>query len=416
MDTLVLSKKEWRGCVAAQPSKSVLHRALICSAFSNEKTEVSGFSSSEDISATVNALKALGAGIKDDGRSFYVSPVSSFVSPVTIFCKESGSTLRFLLPVVGAIGLECTFSGEGKLPFRPIKDLIFCLEKNGMTFDGDRLPIKVGGKLMSGNYTINAGVSSQYISGLLIALSLLDGNSRLNTADPPVSAGYIGLTERVLSSFGAKIAKSDGLFDISGIGRFVSPGKYTVEGDYSSAACFLCAGALPGGNVTVTGLDPTSFQPDRKLLSILEKMGARVKIHDDTVNVSYGQLYPTNCSLDDCPDLLPVLAVTALAANGKSVFEKVGRLRNKESDRLAATKELICELGGKAEYDGDCFYVYPGILSGGTVSPKKDHRLVMAAALASTLCPVKIYETDAVCKSYPDFLSDLEIIRNGVNV
>jgi len=361
------------GTVAAIPSKSQAHRYLICAAFADVPTELYCPDTNRDIEATADCLRALGADIIRTETGYTVIPAGFIPVQADLNCCESGSTLRFLLPVAGALGVDATFHLAGRLPQRPLSPLWEEMERMGCHLSRPTAnTVRCTGRLKQGAYSIDGSVSSQYITGLLFALSLL-GDSVLEITGRIESKPYIDITKKALTLFGAP--------------QFRSPGKLEVEGDWSNGAFWLAAKAL-GNQLTVTGLSEASPQGDRAVADILPllEQGAPV------------------VSAADIPDLVPILAVTAAAKNG-AVFTDIQRLRLKESDRAATTVAMLQALGGNAQATESTLTVYGTGLTGGTVDSANDHRIAMAAAVASTVCvaPVTILGSECVKKSYPKF-------------
>ncbi len=408
-----------QGTLTAPGSKSFTHRALIAAALSTEPTQLSKASDAEDIAATRRCLEALGAHSEQQGDDLWVEPISTTVGdaePLLFDCGESGSTLRFLLPVAGALGRTAHFTGSGRLPERPLKDLMSCLRANGMSFSSPHLPFTASGQLQPGFFELPGNVSSQFVSGLLFALPLLAGSSTIRLISSLQSSGYVDMTRQVLEAFGVQcVATSDSCYEISGRQHFRSPRCFTVEGDWSSAAFFLAAGAL-GGPVTVKGLKADSLQGDRHVLTLLRDFGARVSECKGEVTVATSeseQLFSDNLSIDlsDIPDLLPALAVVAATAQGHTTFTNAGRLRLKESDRLESTAALLRALGAQVLPEGDTLSVVGGRPpAGGSVESFGDHRIVMAAAMAAAACEgiVSVTAPWSVAKSYKRFYGDYQ--------
>jgi len=369
------------GTIKAIPSKSQAHRALICAALADEPTNIICEGTSKDIQATESCLLALKAGGEDD---------------VYLPCGESGSTFRFLLPIVGALGRKVSFILEGRLPERPLSPLYEELVRHGCNLSplGSN-PFAIEGKLTPGSYTLDAGVSSQFISGLLFALPLLDGDSNLKLTGSVESFPYIELTFAMLEMFGIKVDFEDMFFSIPGGQKYRSPGTIHIEGDWSNAAFWLCAGLIPGNEIFVSGLDMNSKQGDKAVLEILERFGS--------------DLHGIEIDAADIPDLVPILSVIAAAAKGTTVIHSAGRLRTKESDRLAAVTDMLGSLGADIRETGDGLIIRGGKpLTGGVISSWGDHRIVMSAAIAAVLCaePVVIQGAEAVEKSYPTFFEE----------
>ena len=363
-----------RGAITVIPSKSQAHRYLICAAFAYTPTTLICPETNRDIEATADCLNALGADIQRTETEYRIDPISAIPEKTVLNCCESGSTLRFMLPIAGALGVDAIFRMEGRLPSRPLSPLWEEMERMGCILTRPTADtIRCRGKLLPGNYSINGGVSSQYITGLLFALPLINGKTFLEITGKLESRPYVTMTHSAIDRFHYPHSPS--------------PGKILVEGDWSNGAFFLAANAL-GNDVTVSNLDPDSPQGDRAVVEILNSLNA------GTPTVSAG----------DIPDLVPILAVVAAARYG-AVFTDIRRLRLKESDRVATVVEMLENLGGKAEATENTLTVFGTGLKGGTVSSHNDHRIAMAAAIASTVCsaPVIINGAEAVNKSYPRF-------------
>ena len=385
MDICITPKKLY-GNINAIPSKSQAHRMLICAAFSDQPTTLICPETNRDIEATANCLTALGAGITWLSNGYRVKPIEEVPFRASLPCQDSGSTLRFLLPIAGALGVDTVFQMTGRLPQRPLTPLWEEMERMGCTLTRPTADtIRCTGRLRSGEYAINGTVSSQFITGLLFALSLLPGQSRLQVLGKLESAPYVSMTLAAMERFG--ISCNDYCFP--GNGRFHSPGTVTVEGDWSNAAFFLAAQAL-GSPIQVGNLNPDSPQGDRVCARLLPELKDKLTI-----------------SAADIPDLVPILAVTA-AANQGAVFTDISRLRLKESDRVASVMDMLRALGGQAEANDTTLTVYGTGLHGGTVDSHNDHRIAMSAAIAATVCdsPVTILGAQCVEKSYPKFFTD----------
>ena len=372
-----------RGDINIIPSKSQAHRLLICAAFSDKPTRLRCPDTNRDIEATVDCLNALGAEITRTEWGYSISPVSDLPETALLNCWESGSTLRFMLPVTGALGVDTIFQMAGRLPQRPLSPLWEEMERMGCTLSRPSSDtIRCTGKLKPGAYTIDGGVSSQYITGLLLALSLMEEGSRLTITGKVESKPYIDLTRNALSLFGA---------DPEHPGRqgLRSPGSLDVEGDWSNGAFFLAANAL-GSALSIHGLNPESTQGDRAVAALLPALEENITV-----------------SAADIPDLVPILSVVAACKRG-AVFTDIRRLRLKESDRVASVIAMLESLGGKAEATEDTLTVFGTGLLGGTVNAVNDHRIAMSAAIAATVCeePVTILGAECVKKSYPQFWNE----------
>ena len=378
---LTLHPRPLRGDITVIPSKSQAHRLLICAAFADQPTSLVCGETNADIEATADCLRALGAGILRTESGYTVFPIASVPEQATLPCGESGSTLRFLLPVAGALGVDATFRMEGRLPQRPLSPLWEEMERMGCRLSRPTgNTIRCLGKLKSGVYSIDGGVSSQFITGLLFAHTIL-GGCQLTVTGRLESKPYVDLTKAALTLFEGHH----------------SPGTVTVEGDWSNGAFWLAANAL-GSELSVHGLRDDSAQGDRAVVEILRQLDGGI---------------PT-VSAADIPDLVPILAVCAAAKRG-AVFTDIRRLRLKESDRVASVIAMIENLGGQAEADDNTLTVYGTGLRGGIVDAVNDHRIAMAAAIAVTACYEKVTVLQAECvkKSYPAFWE--EYARLGGN-
>ena len=398
------------GRVHIPASKSQAHRLLICAALGEETCEIVCDGVSADIAATAKCLNALGAKVERTETGFLVSPIQKVPEGCCEFlCGESGSTLRFLLPVVGALGAQAAFHREGRLPQRPLVPLDDVLTAHGMTLSEDGDLLLCSGQLQAGNYEIAGNVSSQYISGLLMALPRLTGESTLTVTGPLESAAYIAMTEDALRLSGVEFSKSGAAYAIPGGQRFRLPARTAVEGDWSNAAFFLCMGALAKGGVRVEKLNLKSSQGDRGVLDVLRAFGAEVGEEGDTVTVRRGTLRGVTIDASPIPDLIPVLSVVASVAAGETRVENASRLRLKESDRLQSTANLLRALDGRVEEKEDGL-VITGVpaLHGGSFETQNDHRLAMSAAVAACTATggVTVDNDACVAKSYPRFWED----------
>lgn len=402
-----VKSKDLKGQVKAIPSKSYAHRALIAAALADGDSRILFDESSDDIDFTISVLKALGSEISAEEKGVLVKPLERTKDTPYLDVGESGTTFRLILPVASSIYERCSFEGRGRLSERPIADLMDAMKGAGVTFDSEKLPFTTTGKLKSGVFKIPGDVSSQYISGLLFAAPLLEGESEILLTSRLESKPYVDITLDVLKRFGVKIGESENRYTIHP--QPYQAGDYTVEGDWSNAAFFLVAGAL-GQGITMSGLNMDSTQGDRKVVEVLKDLGAHVERKDDVLSVKRGKLQPVEVDLTEIPDSLPILAIAAAAVeNGVSRFYNGKRLRLKESDRLNSVATMIRDLGGKVEEMEEELLVYgTGGLRGGTTSSFGDHRLVMAAAIGSMIsdAPVWINNPRAVTKSYPKFFDD----------
>ena len=398
------------GRVRIPASKSQAHRLLICAALGEEKTEVVCDGISADIAATAKCLSALGAKIEEMETGFLVSPIKKVPEGrCELYCGESGSTLRFLLPIVGALGVQAAFHREGRLPQRPLAPLDGVLTAHGMTLSEDGDILLCSGQLQAGDYEITGNVSSQYISGLLMALPRLAGESTLTVTGTLESAAYVAMTEDALRLSGVEFSKNGASYAIPGGQRFRLPARTAVEGDWSNAAFFLCMGALAKEGIRVEGLNLKSSQGDRGVLDVLRAFGAEVSEEESAVTVRRGTLRGVTVDASPIPDLIPVLSVVASVAAGETRVENAYRLRLKESDRLQSTANLLRALGGRVEEKEDGLVITGvPVLHGGETKTQNDHRLAMSAAVAAcaAMGEVTVDNDACVAKSYPRFWED----------
>ena len=421
--TVTLSPGPVSGTLTAIPSKSAAHRLLIAAALADHPTRVVFPKSSQDIDATLRCLAGLGAGVDRDPGGVTVTPIdrSRPVGPCVLDCGESGSTLRFLAPVAGALGAKAVFRLAGRLAQRPMEPLAGELAAHGCVLDLDPAAktLTVSGQLEPGDYALPGNVSSQFFTGLLFALPLLGEESTLRVTGELESAGYIDLTLDALGIFGLTLpTMAVPGWRIPGGGGYQSPGTVPVEGDWSNAAPWLCMGALAGDGITVTGLDNDSLQGDKAVCEVLARLGGQITRYGDKVTARPGMPEPTVIDARNIPDLVPVLAAAAAAVPGETRFTGAGRLRLKESDRLNTTARTLNALGGQVTETEDGLIV-TGVdrLRGGTVDAAGDHRIAMAAAVASVVCegPVTVTGAQAVEKSYPTFWADLAALGKAVS-
>lgn len=414
---VTLSSPNLSGRIAAIPSKSHAHRLLICSALADKPTRIFCPGTNNDIDATVRCLNALGAKITYDGCWFDVTPIDRTPNEevVTLDCGESGSTLRFMVPVVLALGKSAEFVMSGRLPARPMSPLREELLEHGACFSpvGSN-PLTVTGMISGGRFAFDGGVSSQFTTGLLLALPLLDCESVVELSGKVESRPYIDLTLASMKEFGVPVENGGHTFRVQPA-IYVSPREVKVEGDWSNGAFMLCAGALSDKGVTVSGLNPESTQGDKQVLSILREFGADVTLNGDEITVKKNQLRGIFIDAADIPDLVPILSVVASVADGKTVISGCARLRLKESDRLLTVRDMLAAVGAEVEIVGDSLEITgKHCLRGGVVDSHNDHRIAMSAAILASACKESVTITNAgtVNKSYPTFFEDLKKITN----
>ena len=414
--TVTLHTPAPRGTLRAFPSKSEAHRYLICAAFADAPTHIACDATNDDIDATVACLCALGADITRTEQGFAVTPIATTPAHADLDVRESGSTLRFLLPVVAALGTHAHIARHGRLPERPLAPLDALLAQNGACIlaheDGI---LEISGQLSGNDFAIAANISSQFISGLLFALPLLDlpTDCTIRLIGQIESRPYLDMTLGALVAFGISVREQEGVLTIPAHSRYRSPGALTVGGDWSGAAAFACMGAIGTHPITITGLDPHSAQGDRAVLAVLRNMGADVQIAQDGITVAPAPLCGVEIDAANIPDLVPVLAATAALASGTTRISGAARLRIKESDRLATTTAVLRALGADVTQTDDGLLITGRpALTGGDVQAFGDHRIAMTAAVASLGCTaaVTIEGAQAVAKSYPTFWEQMDAL------
>lgn len=406
-----------QGALKAIASKSVIHRALICAALAPGKTTLRLRGFSLDMAVTAQAMRTLGAYINEQQQEdlwiLNVEGIQKKPDQAVIHLGESGSSLRFILPLAAALGISTLFTGSGRLPERPIAPLIEALQEQGVHFSSDTLPFRITNAWTGGELTLPGHISSQFISGVLMAAPVTARGLNLTVTSPLVSKNYIAITRQVMADFGVTSLDTPNGFRVSAASYQSPSAPYMIAGDWSNAAFFLVAGAL-GGPITIYGLHANDSQGDKIIVDILQRFGAHVIQSENAVQVSAGKRQPLHEHLQDYPDLLPILTILAAAAPGESIFTGVGRLKDKESDRLASSLAMLKALGVPSMIKDDTFHVYGvPLLHGGIVDTAGDHRIAMSAAIAATcLCmtPVQLKNSNAVHKSYPSFYTDLQAL------
>jgi 3-phosphoshikimate 1-carboxyvinyltransferase len=443
MSNLILYPSLLKGNITIPPSKSMCHRGIICAGLAKGLSVVNNISLSEDILATLNAIKALGANIEVENleassmlkqdilsiegevfKGFYGVKINGGDNKkeenIIIDCYESGSTLRFLVPIAAALGINAVFLGKGRLGDRPLRDYynIFDSQKLKYSNCNGKLPLTIEGKLMAGDYKVSGNVSSQYISGLLMALPLLEGTSKILIDSRLESRPYVDMTIKVLERFSIEIENHDYKeFLIIGNQRY-KPCNYMIEGDYSRAAFWLVAGLI-GNNIDCIGLNNDTVQGDKVILDIIQKFGGTYKVRNLTTTTTATTTYPgittSGVIIDgaECPDLIPIVAVLAALSKGKTQIINSSRLRFKESDRLKAIASELNKIGAKIIEKQDGLEI-DGVeaFSGGVVDSWNDHRIAMAMAIASTRCkgPLTLKGSECVKKSYPNFWEHFKLL------
>lgn len=421
MKNITITPSKLTGTVQAPSSKSIGHRAIICAALSKGHSTINNLGSSHDIEATLDAVEALGADIKKINHSTVqiTGTQKEHIKSNHIHCKESGSTLRFLIPIAASLTRSpVTFLGKGRLGERPLTSYyeIFDRQNLSYTTNEGKLPLEIKGPLKPDMFLLQGDISSQFITGLLFSLPLLDGDSTLHITTNLESKGYIDLTLDTLKDFGISINHQDyKVFKIPGNQTYHSQ-DYTVESDYSQAAFWIVAGLI-GEKISIKGLSHSSKQGDRMILDIVKKMKGQIIKESDSILIKPSKTFGTIIDASQCPDLVPILAVLGSVSNGTTQIINAARLRIKESDRLASTTSELKKLGADISETEDGLLIQgKEQLKGGEVDSWNDHRIAMAMAIASIKCtqPVKITHCDAINKSYPHFFEDFKSLGGNI--
>lgn len=407
------------GKITIPPSKSMAHRAIICAALAKGISRIDNIAYSQDILTTIDGMRALGAEIVKHDDFLEVTGIGDITdcNKQEIFCNESGSTLRFFIPLFSLCGKRITFSGQGRLMERPQSVYEKIFKEQHLFFEHKDGTISIEGSLKSGEFVLDGDVSSQFISGLLFALPLCDKASTITIKEPFESRSYVDLTMQMLAHFGIEVEYSDAnTIYIKGNQEYHS-GCYSVEGDYSQLAFFACLAAL-NHDLEVCGVHHNSRQGDKAIMKILKE--AQVACKEIVNGYAICKSKPCGIVIDlaDCPDLGPILCVLAAFAKGSTHIKNAGRLRIKESDRIAAMECELKKLGVDIHSDDNNIYIEgKDTYKGGVIfNAHNDHRIVMSLAVAAALCenPCTIQGAEAVRKSYPQFFEDL--MRVGIEV
>lgn len=428
MKTLIISNRTLSGQVKVPSSKSIGHRLLICAALASGKSQVEGLNLSKDIIATMKALTALGAEfvqVNIEGKEVYLiqgigdrrendfdgEPVDKTMNAPLINCGESGSTLRFLIPVGLAVKNYLIFTGEGRLVERPIDEYFSVFEENDIKFNyAGRLPIELRGSLKSGKYTLSGRVSSQYTTGMLLASPMLGGGTEIQILGEMESKGYIDLTIDAMSKFGVSVQRQGYENFVIDQPKGYCPSRVQVEGDYSQGAFWIVAGLLGRQALEISGLNPESSQGDAVVLEIVKKMGGKLLWKGQTLMVYPSDTTGIVIDAAQCPDLIPIMCVLGTQSEGETRVVNGGRLRVKESDRIRSTVTELSKMGADIveTEDGMIIKGKTALKGGCTIDSWNDHRIVMSASIAATICEgsISIVGYEAVQKSYPDFFKD----------
>lgn len=386
------------GEITIPPSKSVAHRAMLCS-FLAGGGEVTPLINSKDMQAMQQVITSIKNG--DD----------------TLDCIESGNTSKFIIPVVAALGKKVTITGSGTLLKRPIGEYLRILPEHGVKcLSNNELPLSIEGKLKSGKYNVAGNVSSQYITGLLFALPILEGDSEIVLTTELQSKPYVDMTIKVISDYGVHIEETPNGYFIKG-NQVYQKRDYVVEGDWSQAAFFLAAGAI-NGDITLKGLDINGTQGDKEIVNILKHFGADIEVSQNTIHVKKSNLNGIKINVSDIPDTVPSLAIVAAFANGTTIIEGAERLRYKESDRLESVVSNLKKMGVDVKEKPDGMIIKGGNVKGAELDGYKDHRIVMAFSVAA-LCAkgeTIIKDAESIAKTYPQFFEDYNLLGGKANV
>lgn len=397
------------GNVIIPPSKSLSHRSIIAAGLAKGTSEIDNIIESNDIVATSNCMKLINAETKYENNRYIVKGNGgnfNVVEPLKFQCNESGSTLRFMIPLGTLVNKPVVFIGKGTLNTRPLDPFFEIFKEQGISYSYDNsLPLKIYGTLKAGIFNIRGDISSQFISGLMYTLPLLDGDSIINITTELESKGYLDLTIDVLDKFGVHIENRNyEQFIIKGNQEYKSA-NYRVEGDYSQVAFWIVAGLI-NGSISCSDMRKDSKQGDREILDIVKRMKGEFTFSGDTISVKKSETIATIIDGSQCPDIIPVLAVLASVSKGETRIINASRLRIKECDRLKAISEELTVLGADiTEIEDGLIINGKEKLNGGYVKGWNDHRIVMSLAIASLVCenPVFIKGSDAITKSYPHF-------------
>ncbi len=418
MAAVTLYPGRLKGVLAVPPSKSVAHRAMICAALAAGESHISPVDVSDDMQATLSCMAALGARYTREGDCLQITGRDRMPDNVPVMdCLESGSTLRFLMPLSLAVAGGGTFLAKGRLAQRPLGPYETLFARQGVAFDRIAGGFSIRGRLAPGRFELPGDVSSQFITGLLLALPLLEADSEILLTTPMESQGYVQLTLDTMADFGVISKHFDSnRFLVPGGQRYL-PRAYAVEGDYSQAAVLFCAGAL-GSSIWVQGLKTDSRQGDRAIIGLLEQMGAAFGRDGGQCAVIGGSLHGIDVEGSQIPDILPMLALVCCLARGESRIENAGRLRLKECDRFAATVQELDKLGADIRVQGDTIVISgrETLLGGVTVDSHNDHRMAMMLSIAALHCqrPVQLEGPACVKKSWPGYWNDYKKLGGSI--
>ncbi len=407
MSDVVVKKGALKGTVTVPSSKSVAHRMIIASAVSGTRSCVNGLLNSKDILATLDCIKGMGVSVEHTINGVIIDGTSLESASSAFNVKESGSTMRFMLPLLPVYLNEFTIFGEGRISERTVAPLKKALEENGVTVENEFLPTKVSGCYRSNNFRIDGSLSSQYITGLLFTIVALQGG-RLKVEGSLTSKGYVDVTVEVLKKYGVEISFDEVSNEYTVNARnMLAPKSIDVNGDWSSACFHIVAGAI-NGDIELKGLEYPDPQPDSVIVELIKRMGGNILVEKDCVKVKKSNLKAVDFDADGSPDIVPILAVACAFADGVSTITGTRRLRIKESDRVEAVVNMLKAVGVKAESGENYIKVYGnGSFHAGVIDSYNDHRIAMSGVvLGSVIGDVTVKNIECTAKSYPNFMED----------
>ncbi|HEY5561003.1 MAG TPA: 3-phosphoshikimate 1-carboxyvinyltransferase [Clostridiaceae bacterium] len=422
MERVKVSCRSISGIIKIPSSKSLSHRAIIAASIGEGTSKIGNITYSEDIEATITSLEAFGVSIEKNDDNLFIKGNGDIFeltedteTPIKVNCGESGSTLRFLIPLAALTGRRVILNRRGRLRERPIDPFLKIFDEQNIYYDNLGESLILEGRLKPGEYKVPGNISSQFITGLLFALPLLEENSKIIITTELESKSYVDLTLDVLKTFSINIVnKNYKEFKINGRQHYKAK-DIIVEGDFSQAAFFLAAGVLSEGDktVTVTGINTNSHQGDMVIVDLIKKMGGRLEVNEDSIKAYPSKLKGITMDASECPDLVPIMAVLGALSEGTTEIVNAGRLRMKESDRLKAIAKELNNIGAKVLEKEDGLHIEgKSNLEGGSVDSWKDHRIAMAMAVASLKAkePIIISNSQAVNKSYPEYFKDFSTL------
>lgn len=407
MTDLVVKKGELKGAVTIPSSKSVAHRMIIASVLSRSRSSIYGNLNSKDILATLDCMRTLGAKVERRGNVTEIDATALCACGSVFNVNESGSTMRFLLPLLPVYRNEFNIKGEGRISARPIKALSTAMERQGVKVEKDFLPTNVSGSYNGSDFIIDATESSQYITGLLFTAAALGGGT-VEIEKEITSKGYVDITIDVLKKYGVGVDFNNKTFTVKVPNGIIAPKEISVNADWSSACFWIVAGVI-NGEIELKGLEYPDSQPDSVIYPLIKKMGGNVRFEDGILKVSKSELHAVEFDADGSPDIVPILSVACALADGVSVITGTHRLRLKESDRVKAVYDMLTAVGVKVEVGENYVKIYgTKNIKGGIIDSVNDHRIAMSGMILGTVSDgdTTVLGTECTAKSYPDFIKD----------